>query len=243
MRLTGKEPSRLTPSRLKVLKALADGFARPKAESAREAGVSVGVIDGLVDDGVLDAVVLPPAPAALSLNPQAYTPQLSPQQAEVAATLRQNVQAGQFSVHVLDGVTGSGKTEVYCEAAAEALAKGQQVLVLMPEIALTGQVLDRLATRFGNQPAPWHSGVGKSRRAALYRGVASGDVQMIVGARSALFLPFAKLGLIIVDEEHEGAYKQDDGAHYHAETWRCCGGVSRISLSSSPRPRPRLKHG
>ena len=119
-------------------------------------------------------------------------------------------------VILLEGVTGSGKTEVYFEAIAEAVRQGRQALILMPEIALTGQFLDRFARRFGVRPAAWHSGVSGRRRERLFAGIADGDVKVVAGARSALFLPYAKLGLIVVDEEHEAAYKQEDGVHYHA---------------------------
>ena len=117
---------------------------------------------------------------------------------------------------LLDGVTGSGKTETYFEAVAEALAAGQQVLILLPEIALTVQFLDRFAERFGCRPAEWHSDLSQKERRRIYRAVLRGEARVVVGARSALFLPFSDLGLIVVDEEHEQAYKQEDGAIYHA---------------------------
>ena len=117
---------------------------------------------------------------------------------------------------LLEGVTGSGKTEVYFEAVAETVRQGRQALILMPEIALTAQFLDRFAARFGCKPATWHSGVTGRKRERIYAGIASGDVKVVAGARSALFLPYGNLGLIVVDEEHEAAYKQEDGVHYHA---------------------------
>jgi primosomal protein N' (replication factor Y) len=121
-----------------------------------------------------------------------------------------------FSVALLDGVTGAGKTEVYFEAVAEALKRGKQALVLLPEIALTGAFLDRFAARFGSRPAEWHSEVGAKQRARVWRAVARGEARAVVGARSALFLPFPDLGLIVVDEEHDPAYKQEEGITYHA---------------------------
>ena len=121
-----------------------------------------------------------------------------------------------FSVTLVDGVTGSGKTEVYFEAVAEAVGAGRQSLILMPEIALTGQFLDRFAARFGVRPAEWHSELTPRKRARIWHAVAEGAVSVVAGARSALFLPYADLGLIIVDEEHDAAYKQEDGVHYHA---------------------------
>jgi primosomal protein N' (replication factor Y) len=117
---------------------------------------------------------------------------------------------------LLDGVTGSGKTETYFEAVAGALRQNRQVLILLPEIALTVQFLDRFAARFGCRPAEWHSDLSHKERRRIYRAVLSGDARVVVGARSALFLPFQELGLIVVDEEHEQAYKQEEGVVYHA---------------------------
>ncbi len=123
---------------------------------------------------------------------------------------------GSFHVALLDGVTGSGKTEVYFEAIAEIIRRGKQSLILMPEIALTGQFLDRFAQRFGVRPLEWHSELTPRTRARNWAAIAAGEAPVVVGARSALFLPYADLGLIVVDEEHDQAYKQDEGAHYHA---------------------------
>jgi primosomal protein N' (replication factor Y) (superfamily II helicase) len=216
VRANGGQPGRMTPSRAKVLALMADGLARAKSEAAREAGVSVGVVDGLVDEGALDAITLPPEAVALPLDPAHKVASLNPAQKDAALVLEDAVAAGGFQVFLLDGVTGSGKTEVYFEAVAEALRQGRQTLILLPEIALTTQFLDRFAERFGHRPCAWHSGIGSARRGRIWAGVASGDVRVVVGARSALFLPFTSLGLVIVDEEHEQAYKQDDGVHYHA---------------------------
>ena len=135
-----------------------------------------------------------------------------------------------FSATLLEGVTGSGKTEVYFEALAGALKGGGQALVLMPEIALTAQFLDRFAARFGVRPAEWHSGVSARKRARIWTGAAAGEVKVVVGARSALFLPFADLRLLVVDEEHEAAYKQDDGVSYHARDMA----VVRARLENCP---------
>ena len=141
---------------------------------------------------------------------------LSARSATAADALRDSVRSGGFGVTLLDGVTGSGKTEVYFEAVAECIRRGKQALVLMPEIALTAQFLDRFAARFGTRPAEWHSQLSQRLRARTWLAVASGEVSVVVGARSALFLPYADLGLIVVDEEHDPAYKQEDGVHYHA---------------------------
>jgi primosomal protein N' (replication factor Y) (superfamily II helicase) len=216
VRLAGPPPKRFTPARSKVLAAAQDGLVRLKRELAQQAGVSLGVVDGLVDEGTLETVALRPEPVAETPDPDHAATILSEDQSEAAAALTAAVREGGPSVTLLEGVTGSGKTEVYFEAVAEAVRKGVQTLILMPEIALTAQFLDRFAARFGVRPALWHSGIGARRREKLYAGVASGDVKVVAGARSALFLPYAKLGLVVVDEEHEAAYKQDDGVCYHA---------------------------
>jgi primosomal protein N' (replication factor Y) len=216
VRLAGQAPERMTPARGRVLALLADGLLRGKREAAEEAGVSLGVIDGLVDEGTLEAVAMAPEPVAPPPDPNHHAPDLTPAQRTAADALRASVAAGDYSVSLLDGVTGSGKTEVYFEAVAETLRRGRQALILMPEIALTAQFLDRFAARFGVRPAEWHSELAPRRRARTWAAVAAGDVKAIVGARSALFLPYADLGLIVVDEEHEPAYKQEDGVRYHA---------------------------
>ena len=216
VRLAGPSPQRLTPARARVLRLLADNLVRAKGDAAREAGVSPGVIDGLVDEGVLETLALPPEPVARPPDPAYRVPEFSDAQRAAADLLRASVEAGGFGVSLLDGVTGSGKTEVYFEAVAAAIRKGQQSLILMPEIALTGQFLDRFAERFGVRPAEWHSEVPPRRRARTWAAVAEGQVSVVAGARSALFLPFADLGLIVIDEEHDAAYKQEDGVRYHA---------------------------
>ncbi len=216
VRLTGDQPERMTPARKRVLAAAAGGLAFQKSVLAQAAGVSAGVIDGLVDEGALEAISLAAEPVALPPRADFAALPLEPDQQAGADALRLSVAAQKFSVTLLEGVTGSGKTEVYFEAVAEALRCGKQAMILMPEIALTAQFLDRFAARFGVRPAEWHSGVAPRKRSRIWTGVASGEVRVVAGARSALFLPFAQLGLIVVDEEHEGAYKQEDGVSYHA---------------------------
>jgi primosomal protein N' (replication factor Y) len=206
----------MTPARARALAAAEGGLVHSKRALAEAAACSPGVIDGLVDEGALEAVALAPEPVALPPDPVHAAPILEPEQAAAADDLRGRVAARAFSVALLEGVTGSGKTEVYFEAVAEALAQGRQALILMPEIALTAQFLDRFAARFGARPAEWHSGVNPRKRARIWTGVTTGEVACVVGARSALFLPFADLGLIVVDEEHEAAYKQDEGGAYQA---------------------------
>jgi primosomal protein N' (replication factor Y) len=216
VRLAGAPPQRMTPARQRVLALLADGMLRGKSEAAREAGVSAGVIDGLIDEGTLQTVVLPPEPVAEQPDPDFAQPEFSAAQRAAADALKAAVAKGGYTVTLLDGVTGSGKTEVYFEAIADTIRSGRQSLILMPEIALTAQFLDRFALRFGTRPAEWHSELTPRRRARSWAAVAKGEAAVVVGARSALFLPYADLGLIVVDEEHDSAYKQEDGVHYHA---------------------------
>jgi primosomal protein N' (replication factor Y) len=216
VRLVGPPPKRMTPARSRALALLADGLARGKGEAAQSAGVSVGVIDGLVDDGTLETLVLPPEPVARRPDPGFAPPDFTSAQRAAADALRASAGRGGYGVTLLDGVTGSGKTQVYFEAVAETVRRGKQALVLLPEIALTSQFLDRFAERFGVRPAEWHSQLSPRLRARTWNAVAAGEVSVIVGARSALFLPYADLGLIVVDEEHDPAYKQEDGARYHA---------------------------
>ncbi len=216
VRLGGPPPERLTPARKRVLAAAEGGLTFTKSSLAEAAGCSNGVIDGLIDEGALETIVLPPEPVALPPDCDFAETTFEAAQAEAAQALAEAATAGVFSVTLLEGVTGSGKTEVYFEAVAAALKAGRQALILMPEIALTAQFLVRFAKRFGVRPAEWHSGVAARKRARIWQGVADGNVRVVAGARSALFLPFGHLGLIVVDEEHEAAYKQDDGVSYHA---------------------------
>jgi primosomal protein N' (replication factor Y) len=216
VRLAGPAPQRMTPARARVLGLLADGLVLQKGEAARQAGVSVGVIDGLVDEGTLETIALPPEPVARPPDPLHQVPDFTDAQRAAGDALRASVESGGFGVSLLDGVTGSGKTEVYFEAVAAAIRQRRQALILMPEIALTGQFLDRFAERFGVRPAEWHSEVAPRLRARTWAAVADNEVSVVAGARSALFLPFADLGLIVVDEEHDGAYKQEEGVRYHA---------------------------
>lgn len=216
VRLTGPPPARLTPARARVLALFADGLTRTKGDAAQEAGVSAGVIDGLIDEGTLETIVLPPEKVALPPDPDFRKPDFVLTQLAAADALRTIVDQGGYTVTLLDGVTGSGKTEVYFEGVAENIRHKRQTLILMPEIALTAQFLDRFTERFGTRPAEWHSQLSPRTRARTWGAVAANEVQVVVGARSALFLPYADLGFIIVDEEHDPAYKQEDGAHYHA---------------------------
>jgi len=215
VRFTGTPPERMTSARRRVIDVATDGLAWSKSGLAAAAGVSAGVIDGLLESGAFERIAIPARPFAADLDPDHARPELSVEQEAAAASLRASVDDA-FSVSLLDGVTGAGKTEVYFEAVAETLRRGKQALILLPEIALTGAFLDRFAARFGSRPAEWHSEVGAKTRARVWRAIAKGEVRALVGARSALFLPFSNLGLIVVDEEHDQAYKQEEGVTYHA---------------------------
>ena len=214
--ISGVMPAKMTPARKRVLEIAEDGLARSVPGLAEDANVSPAVVRGLITAGALMATELPEFAAFAAPQAEFATPTLNDNQGRAAAHLRQAVAAKKFSAHLLDGVTGSGKTEVYFEAVAEALAHEKQILILLPEIALTVQFLERFAARFGVRPAEWHSDLSQKERRRTYRAVMKSEARVVVGARSALFLPFTELGLIIVDEEHEQAFKQQDGAIYHA---------------------------
>jgi primosomal protein N' (replication factor Y) len=214
-RATELVPDRLTPQRAQALERIGDRQGLV-SELAIIGGVSDGVIRGLIKVGAIEGVEISlddPFPAP---DPDHDPPVLEPAQADAAAIFSGAVAARAFAPFLLDGVTGSGKTEVYFEAIAEAIRLGRQALVLLPEIALTEPFLKRFAARFGCDPVPWHSGLRQSQRRRAWRAIASGEARVIVGARSALFLPYAKLGLIVVDEAHEASFKQEDGVQYHA---------------------------
>ena len=213
---TDLKPARATPARLRVLAQATEPLSM--AELARRAGVSAGVVKGLVEEGVLRLVEAPPAPAYDTPDPHAVKDRLNPGQAAATEALETLRAKGGFQAALIDGITGSGKTEVYLEVAARILTEDPtaQILILLPEIALTQQVIERVATRFNARPAEWHSGVPGPRRRQTWEGVAAGDCRIVVGARSALFLPYRNLRLIVVDEEHDSSYKQEEGFIYHA---------------------------
>lgn len=206
---------KITPARKRVLEFMAGQPPAFAADIAREAACSSSVITGLAKAGALEGVEVTHKPNWPAPDPDAPGPELSPAQTTAAKSLAARVGAGR-SVTLLDGVPGSGKTEVYFEAVAEALRQGGQVLVLLPEIALSAQWLRRFEARFGSPPAVWHSDLGSAKRRETWRGVNDGSVRLVVGARSALFLPFHQLSLIVIDEEHDPAFKQEEGVIYHA---------------------------
>ena len=216
LKATGVAPDRVTEARSRVLALAGDGLAWTRSGLAHAAGVSSTVIDGLVAQGAFEATMIPPASVVAAPDPTYAGNTLSPDQADAASVLREAVSAGRFGVTLLDGVTGSGKTEVYFEAVAAAIEAGRQVLILLPEIALTQAFLTRFHDRFGAKPAEWHSDLPPRMRERVWRQVAEGRVRVVAGARSALFLPFPDLGLIVIDEEHDPAFKQEDRVFYSA---------------------------
>ena len=235
-RRTGHEPERMTPARARVLETVADGMSWAKTAIVGASGVSPSVIEGLEKAGALERLEVAPAPIVLPPDPEASPPTLNPEQAEALAALR-TLDVGAFGVALLDGVTGGGKTEVFFEAVADTLRAGRQALILLPEIALTHTFMGRFTRRFGTRPAEWHSDMTPAQRARTWRGVMNGTVRAVVGARSALFLPFHELGLIVLDEEHDGAFKQSDGGiNYHARDMavvRAKFAGARVILSSA----------
>ncbi len=213
VRLGSQIPNKVTPARQKVLQVAGDRVWS-KGELAQAADVSAAIINGLMKSGILVAELMTTETALLP-NPDFAVPTLNDQQESAAASLHEAVAAHKFEALLLDGVTGAGKTEVAFEAIAQALREGRQSLFMLPEIALTNQFLKRFHERFGVQPAGWHSQISPVQRGRIWRGVASGDIRAVIGARSSLFLPFKDLGVIIVDEEHEPAYKQESQLIYH----------------------------
>lgn len=216
VRLVGPPPARMTPARARAIAAAEGRLLIAKPALAEAAAVSTAVIDALVDAGTFAVEPLPRETVAALPDPDFARPVLSEAQQSAATALVASVAARAYGVTLLEGVTGSGKTEVYFEAVAEAIRLGRQSLILMPEIALTAQFIDRFEARFGVRPGLWHSAVTGRRRERLQAAIAAGEARVVAGARSALFLPYRDLGLIIVDEEHEAAYKQEDGVAYHA---------------------------
>ncbi|MGB3469517.1 MAG: primosomal protein N', partial [Erythrobacter sp.] len=215
-RLSDAEPEgRLTVQRKQALETLS-GQQGTIRELAAISGVSEGVLRGMVGAGQIEPVTVAidrPYPPA---DPDYDQPALSEDQLRVAGIMVDAVEAQEYAPFLLDGVTGSGKTETYFEPVAQAIRLGRQVLVLLPEIALTENFLARFERRFGTPPVLWHSSLKSTERRRAWRAISDGTAQVIVGARSALFLPYANLGLIVVDEAHEVSFKQDDGVRYNA---------------------------
>ncbi len=225
-RAEGRLHQNLTPAKKKVLEALRDNHPH----RATELGVSGSVLKGMMASGLIEQVELFSAAPCTHPDLNRDRAILSASQKDAADHLCQQVELGGYHASLIDGVTGAGKTEIYFEAVAEALKKNRQVVILLPEIALSNAFLDRFRKRFGCAPALWHSSLSPAQRRTTWRGVAEGHCKVVVGARSALFLPYADLGLIVIDEEHDPAYKQEDGVIYNARDMA----VVRAHLSKIP---------
>lgn len=232
------EVSRQTEARARVLQVMADhgGASFAASELAQLAGVGTSVVKGLVAQGALAEIEAPRDQPYPRLDPTLPGKPLAPDQQAAADRLRGAIRGGGYGTTLLRGVTGSGKTEVYLEAVAECLAQGRQALVLLPEIALSAEFLTRVEARFGARPGEWHSGITRTERRRLWHMAGRGEVGLVVGARSALFLPFRDLGLIVVDEEHDSSYKQEDVVYYSARDMavlRASIGRAQVVLASA----------
>jgi primosomal protein N' (replication factor Y) len=230
--------AKISSKRQRVLDFLSDGRALTLSDIARETSTGVPTLREMAKVGLLEAVRVSRRLGHRDLDPDYTAPKLSPDQQTAAAALRSTVARGGFDVTLLDGVTGSGKTEVYFEAVAEALAQGRQALVMVPEIALSAQFVERFKPRFGAMPALWHSALTPAQRRDTWKGVADGSIRVVIGARSALFLPFPELGLIVVDEENDQSYKQEDVVIYQARDMAVVraklGGFAAVLVSATP---------
>jgi primosomal protein N' (replication factor Y) len=213
-----KRPDKMTDARRRVLAVLEEhgGLPFTLGELAEQAGVGTGVVKGLAKLGAVEEREAPRDQPYPWLDPDFRSNDLNDEQTAAVDALKTQIRSADYHATLLKGVTGSGKTEVYLEAVAEALRIGRQALVLLPEIALSAEFIKRIEARFGATPAEWHSGVTMTERRRCWKMVATGDAQIVVGARSALFLPFRDLGVIVVDEEHDTSYKQEDGVLYNA---------------------------
>ena len=225
---------RMTDARQSVADAFASNDNEPMSASDIQniAHVSAAVVKTMINRGVL----IPRDTRTRDANDFDYkyqdmgTVQLNAEQSTAAAEIAAAIDHGGYSAFLLDGITGSGKTQVYFDAAWRAYSHGKSVLLMMPEIALTAQFISRYEHRFGAPPVVWHSNLTAARRRAIWRGVLTGKIRMVVGTRSALFLPWQDLGLIVVDEEHDTSYKQEDMGNYHARDMA----VLRAKISGFP---------
>jgi primosomal protein N' (replication factor Y) len=221
-----------TPRRRNILTALSDMAMLPQSAVSIHSltGASTSTIKAMVDEGLLQEVPMAvPSSASLLHLPDRKDP-LTPEQTMAANHLTAAIDANDFKAFVLDGVTGSGKTEVYFEAVAAALQAGRQALILLPEIALSQAFEKRCLDRFGFRPRLWHSGLSEAKRRTVWRDAIKGEPMVVAGARSALFLPFSRPGVIVVDEEHDHSFRQQDGVRYHARDMA----VVRAKLSRIP---------
>jgi len=230
LRWNGRLPDKITSARKRLFDMAGTDKGWTRADLSRMAAVSTSVIDTLQSQGFFDRIDISPAPLVAQPDPTMERPNFNQEQAAAVVQLENMMEARHFQVALLEGVTGSGKTEVYFEGLSRVIKQGKQALILLPEIALTQQFISRFTTRFGAPPAQWHSDISPKSREKLWRQLIEGRIQVVAGARSALFLPFVNLGLIIVDEEHDASYKQEERVIYHARDMA----VARGSLADIP---------
>ena len=234
-----KQGAKLTPGRKRVLDYLADNKTRTVQEIIEFARVTPAIIRGLQRSGLIDSVAITEKNLIEThKTKKVVTPVFNLEQGKAVSKLLNSLREQTFNVSLIDGVTGAGKTEVYFEAISEVLKKEKQVLILLPEIALSQPFLTRFETRFGFRPGQWHSDLSGKIRNQTWRAVFEGELSVVVGARSALFLPFSKLGLIVVDEEHETGFKQADGVKYQCRDMAVAraraGQFSAVLVSATP---------
>src|SRR5579872_614245 len=237
VRLVGPPPQRMTPARRRLIELLSDGLLHGKSEAAKEAGVSVGVVDGLVDEGTLLVEAMPKPLAPPAPDPAYAVPEFTRQQRTAVDAMRALAANGTFHVALLDGVTGSGKTEVYFEAVAETIRRGKQSLILMPEIALTGQFLDRFSRRFGVRPLEWHSELTPRTRQRNWAAIASGEAPVVVGARWHCSCP---MPILVSSSSMKNMTRPTSRTMAHIitpATWRWCARISPRSRQCWRRPR------
>lgn len=226
--------TRMTQNRQAVLDAFASNDNDPMTaiDVQNIARVSSAVVRTMIKNGGL----IPVAQREKNLGDYAFDYQdlgnikLNEQQQTAADVIGDAIKSGGFSVFLLDGITGSGKTQVYFDSAWRAYSQGKSVLLMMPEIALTAQFMSRFESRFGAPPVVWHSNLTAARRREIWRGVLNGKIKIVVGTRSALFLPWQDLGLVVIDEEHDTSYKQEDMGNYHARDMA----ILRAKISGFP---------
>ncbi len=226
--------ARITQNRQAIMDAFASNDNDPMtvADIQNIARVSPSVVRTMIKNGGL----IPGAQREKNIDTCIFTYQdlgnikLNEQQQNAADAIGESIESGGFSVYLLDGITGSGKTQVYFDSAWRAYSQGKSVLLMMPEIALTAQFMSRFESRFGAPPVVWHSNLTAARRREIWRGVLNGKIKIIVGTRSALFLPWQDLGLVVIDEEHDTSYKQEDMGNYHARDMA----ILRAKISGFP---------
>src|SRR5262249_4143308 len=227
--------ARRAPARARAYQLLAAAEAgQLTARELRAAGVDQGAIAGLVRAGLAEARRVPRSRAAAPVETAPSGIDLTGEQRAAADAIVAAVREGAQRSFLLPGITGSGKTEVFLTAADDTLAAGGDVLVLVPEIALTHQLVSRVRGRFGDLVAVLHSGLGPRERWAEWRRIRAREARVVVGARSAVFAPLGRVRLIVVDEEHDAAYKQEDGIRYNARDLAVV--PARLAPALPPRP-------